>query len=601
MGSNTSNDSQYKVPFNILVCDLDYNGQDNSTLMKIILGNDYLKLKTKKLRQDDISYIHSELNWLFTPTKVNDISTKLKDYADASNPEMDHTMLLIKTHSIANNQNVMNLLNILSPLIPDDQPMTLFITDSQETRETVNNVIDFKNQSEKRLDKLSFDLVNYFIANQIKEDNTHQFLTILYTKLSKICSYYNQLGDIYTLVNINANHEITNNTFNQRLNIIVLGRPGTGKSTFINKFLCGKRCRVGGGMPKTNKIIPYNHSEYPFSIYDTPGFEKKEQIDQVINLIDNFKKEFKDTVKQIHLFLYFINAQDRTILDEDELFLEQFKTWRDKNEETETPLIFIITRSNTKKKGEDLKIVLDNELKNKFKFDRYQGIFPIDMSDIYQTTQPFGIDELFNELYNQFRIKKINEATKQLYENAETDEDIYALNSESSLLSLFKDKKSVFTANKYIIGGIIAGCCLLVAGIGCLGFASEAEQPIQIMMVTCITLVLGIKTTIAGVIIWLKTNVVLTTFTTINRKARFLKYIPGITVITAGVSTIVMATVGYLWIKKCKSSFNVKDWCIKAIDNFNRAIESFIIMKDIFTLNQEPIIPIHQQQIYEDD
>ena len=65
----------------------------------------------------------------------------------------------------------------------------------------------------------------------MKYDKINQDIYInFYKYISKFYSYYNELGDTLIL-------EDENNTFISRFNILVCGRAGVGKSTFINNIL----------------------------------------------------------------------------------------------------------------------------------------------------------------------------------------------------------------------------------------------------------------------------------------------------------------------------------------------------------------------------
>ena len=78
----------------------------------------------------------------------------------------------------------------------------------------------------------------------------------------------------------------------KRLNIIVIGKSGVGKSTLINSLFRGNFADTGLGRPVTQEIRKIEKTGYPLAIYDTPGFElsytQQESVkDEVIKLINN--------------------------------------------------------------------------------------------------------------------------------------------------------------------------------------------------------------------------------------------------------------------------------------------------------------------------
>lgn len=68
----------------------------------------------------------------------------------------------------------------------------------------------------------------------------------------------------------------------KKLNIIIIGKSGVGKSTLINSLFRGNFAETGLGKPVTQEIRKIEKQDYPLAIYDTPGFElSKSQQDNV--------------------------------------------------------------------------------------------------------------------------------------------------------------------------------------------------------------------------------------------------------------------------------------------------------------------------------
>ena len=58
-----------------------------------------------------------------------------------------------------------------------------------------------------------------------------------------------------------------------RLNILVAGKSGVGKSTLINSVFGKEVAKTGDGEPVTSRICKNEKEGFPLTIYDTPGME----------------------------------------------------------------------------------------------------------------------------------------------------------------------------------------------------------------------------------------------------------------------------------------------------------------------------------------
>ena len=72
-----------------------------------------------------------------------------------------------------------------------------------------------------------------------------------------------------------------------RINILITGKTGVGKSTLINSMFQGNLAETGQGRPCTQGIKEITKEGVPISIFDTRGLEVKE-YKETLNELRNF-------------------------------------------------------------------------------------------------------------------------------------------------------------------------------------------------------------------------------------------------------------------------------------------------------------------------
>ena len=317
---------------------------------------------------------------------------------------------------------------------------------------------------------------------KFKKDETYSLLNI-FPILLRICSYYNDLGDRIVIWHKNSEYPIDYNLidseFNSYINIFCLGKTGTGKSTFLNKFFGEKRSKQGGTrLSTTKKIVRFGIDKVPIRIYDIPGFEDEKTINIVNDKLREKTEEMNNDRDTIHLILYFINNKRETIFDKMEnKIIETLKT-----NNKDIRIIFIMTHStidpcdiNIKKKRK--KLLLDkiekivNNIKSNFgDFYSYENnyfqknsikqenIIFVNLAEDPETdTGEFGFDKIIESILNSIsygivkeeltfiKLKILDNLPNQIEKNEELESKIKEYINKSyflkhSTFSIEKDK-----------------------------------------------------------------------------------------------------------------------------------------------------------------
>lgn len=148
-----------------------------------------------------------------------------------------------------------------------------------------------------------------------------------------------------------------------KLNIMVLGKTGVGKSTLINSIFGDTLVRTGIGKPVTDDIFKVEKKDFPLALYDTPGLELRGDNDfdsltgQVVNIIrDGFASN--DEGSAIHCILYCVNTASHRFEPAEADFLKKID---EKIKGFNVPVIVVLTQSFSKRDAEDLRRVIESE------------------------------------------------------------------------------------------------------------------------------------------------------------------------------------------------------------------------------------------------
>lgn len=124
-----------------------------------------------------------------------------------------------------------------------------------------------------------------------------------------------------------------------KVNILIAGKTGVGKSTLINAVFQGNLAETGDGRPVTKTTREIEKEGIPLSIFDTRGLEISEYRDTVQeleNLIQD-KKKSKDPNHHIHIAWVCMLEDSRRVEDAEIKLVEMLDKY--------IPVVGVITKS----------------------------------------------------------------------------------------------------------------------------------------------------------------------------------------------------------------------------------------------------------------
>ena len=284
----------------------------------------------------------------------------------------------------------------------------------------IDNII-----KEKQYDK-------YFIKKYIEivyyDENDYSEII---KKFESLYCYFNNIGDLFSVLDeiIRGynfyNKEKKKVKYISTFNMLVLGRPGCGKSTLINLLLNERKAKEGIGDSVTKVVSKYVHEQYPLTFEDTPGFENDHDLKKMIRFLEDSNNIFKKGKSKFHLVLYLINcSNERTFIGE-EVQLINFI-----DQQMKLPIFFVCTKAKNEEYAKDFEEVMKVNLWQNFgnKTNLINHIYCCHLlNEIDGVYKRFGINKLFDGIKNYF----LNEIEKK------ENELIY--NEKNGLFSGYND------------------------------------------------------------------------------------------------------------------------------------------------------------------
>ena len=279
----------------------------------------------------------------------------------------------------------------------------IFITTNKKI--TLKALKDFTdNDLENVFDSRNLDIIYYN-----NKDNLP--ISLFSTLFYKSC-YFNEVGNELILPNIKLDtDEIEiNPKKNHCFNFLIIGKPGTGKSTFINIMNGLKVAKEGtGGGKVTYNICKYTvkkEKDENLILYDTPGFGQNNELQKVENYIKKEIINMKEIKEKFHCVIYMLNYNTARNFEEEEENI--INTLLDLN----IPFYFVLNYSRKpnekkKKKRDDKKSILEEEIKIHFP-SKCNLIKVISLNLKNDNDDCFGLELLFKDLYNFYEKYKID-------------------------------------------------------------------------------------------------------------------------------------------------------------------------------------------------
>lgn len=194
-----------------------------------------------------------------------------------------------------------------------------------------------------------------------------------------------------------------------KLNVLIIGGTGVGKSTLINTVFGKEVAKVGDGAPVTQKIQKFEKDG--LGIYDSKGLEKDDPsiVEDLKILLDEQKQ--KEVSEQIHIAWLCICEATRRVEPLEKKLYDLLKQY-------DFPTIVVITKAmqNKNDKGEKFDEIVKNELKAT-EVIRVRAIETKLDDDEENILKPLGVEDLIDKSYVLLSEAQRNAlARKQIYD-----------------------------------------------------------------------------------------------------------------------------------------------------------------------------------------
>lgn len=314
-----------------------------------------------------------------------------------------------------------------------------------------------------------------------------------------------------------------------RINILIAGKTGVGKSTLINSIFQGNMAETGQGKPVTKTTTEITKDGIPVSIFDTRGLETKdykETINEVKSLVSQRRNE-TDVNRQIHVAWVCITEDSRRVEDAEIELVDMLSEY--------VPVIGIITKARA-----------DNGFQSEVKKLLPKARNVMRVRSIAET-----LDE--GTILPQMNLDKLVELTEEVL--PEGRRNAFAAAQKASI------KQKVSRAQAVIVGSVTAA---VAAGASPIPFSDAAILvPIEVGMLAGISKVFGLNLS-KGLLGTLVSSMLGASAATIGGKAivsGLLKLIPGAgtvagAVVSGATAGTLTTTLGEIYVGTLTAVFN---------------------------------------------
>lgn len=227
-----------------------------------------------------------------------------------------------------------------------------------------------------------------------------------------------------------SEYESKKNINKEKVNIIVAGKTGVGKSSLINYIFGKEVAKVGDGQPVTQEIQEYDLENDNITLFDTKGIEAKDYektLDNIKKYLE-LKQDSPDKNDDIHIAWLCISERGDRVEEADRELLKILS-------EAGIPVIGVFTKRESKRESNFVnKVVEDNLLPEAKAIVRVRSITEeVEIEDNLVELKPKGAEELLEETY-----KYMSEGRRNAIKKAQTavlKDRIEAMSKEADVLT----------------------------------------------------------------------------------------------------------------------------------------------------------------------